>query len=249
MFNSRCLSFQLQNMMTNVVTAFKKMFKENKLFSSESIEAVMRKLNKIHKSLLSPNWRKQDYDKLWKMVEFKSNFSGSYLENILELNRWDNHLTTFDVMEIFTEDKRWNFDILDKNAFYYSGSNALGKNLMIFRFYCDMNYELLLHLKVILPAFTQPPLYQLGVPEYLNYGSMGHFMGHEIGHAFDPNGMKYDEDGNEADLMQKKDREIYREKAKCIENQYNNYTVKDTAEFKDNPHAANIHVSNLERYQ
>ena len=62
-------------------------------------------------------------------------------------------------------------------------------------------------------------------PESLNFGAMGVVMGHELSHAFDDQGRQYDADGNMRNWWKNSTLEAYKEKIKCIEKEYGNFTV------------------------
>ncbi|XP_058117958.1 neprilysin-2-like [Anopheles ziemanni] len=61
-------------------------------------------------------------------------------------------------------------------------------------------------------------------PKYLNYGAIGYIIGHEITHGFDDQGRQFDKDGNLVDWWQADTMKAYLEKARCIIEQYGNYT-------------------------
>merc|ERR1712126_714666 len=63
-------------------------------------------------------------------------------------------------------------------------------------------------------------------PSYMNYGGIGFVVGHEIMHAFDDQGSQRDYEGNLKDWWEKETKQRYFEKAKCIINQYQNYTLQ-----------------------
>ena len=47
--------------------------------------------------------------------------------------------------------------------------------------------------EIVLPAaILQPPLFDLGADDAVNYGALGALMGHEVGHAFDDRGRRFD---------------------------------------------------------
>jgi predicted metalloendopeptidase len=61
-------------------------------------------------------------------------------------------------------------------------------------------------------------------PRYMNYGAIGFVIGHEITHGFDDQGRQFDLNGNLIDWWQPDTKKAYLEKAKCIIEQYGNFT-------------------------
>ncbi|CAH1395389.1 unnamed protein product [Nezara viridula] len=61
-------------------------------------------------------------------------------------------------------------------------------------------------------------------PSYMNYGAIGFVIGHEITHGFDDQGRQFDANGNLVDWWAPETKDKYLEKAKCIIDQYGNYT-------------------------
>src|SRR5665811_1623726 len=50
--------------------------------------------------------------------------------------------------------------------------------------------------EIVFPAaILQPPFFDLGADDAVNYGSIGAVIGHEIGHGFDDSGSTFDGDG------------------------------------------------------
>ena len=60
---------------------------------------------------------------------------------------------------------------------------------------------------------------------YLNYGSIGVVMGHEITHGFDDQGRQYDNVGNLQDWWDLETKNRFIGKTRCIIEQYGNYTA------------------------
>ncbi|XP_034972039.1 phosphate-regulating neutral endopeptidase PHEX isoform X2 [Zootoca vivipara] len=63
-------------------------------------------------------------------------------------------------------------------------------------------------------------------PRSLSYGAIGVIVGHEFTHGFDNNGRKYDKNGNLDPWWSLDSEEQFKEKTKCMVNQYNSYYWK-----------------------
>merc|ERR1711990_347142 len=61
-------------------------------------------------------------------------------------------------------------------------------------------------------------------PKYMNFGAIGWVIGHEITHGFDDQGRQFDKEGNLLNWWKPDTSSRYLNKAKCIINQYTNYT-------------------------
>lgn len=59
-------------------------------------------------------------------------------------------------------------------------------------------------------AILQPPFYDPDASYEKNLGGIGYVIAHEITHAFDNNGAKYDENGNAADWWTQEDKAAFR---------------------------------------
>ncbi|XP_014091152.2 neprilysin-2 isoform X1 [Bactrocera oleae] len=65
-------------------------------------------------------------------------------------------------------------------------------------------------------------------PKYMNYGAIGFVIGHEITHGFDDQGRRFDLQGNLLDWWAENTQKAYLDKAKCIIEQYANFTDGQT---------------------
>jgi putative endopeptidase len=78
----------------------------------------------------------------------------------------------------------------------------------------------------------QPPLFDPKMDDAPNYGNTGATIGHELTHGFDDEGRQFDAHGNLKDWWTKEDAAQFEKRAKCVSDQYSQYTVVD--EIKSN---------------
>ncbi len=79
--------------------------------------------------------------------------------------------------------------------------------------------------EIVFPAaILQPPFFDLEADDAVNYGSIGSVIGHEISHAFDDQGSKYDGDGNLRDWWTTKDRVAFKKLTRRLVAQYSEYS-------------------------
>ncbi|KAF2883618.1 hypothetical protein ILUMI_22552 [Ignelater luminosus] len=64
-------------------------------------------------------------------------------------------------------------------------------------------------------------------PRYINYGSVGYVLGHEITHGFDNSGRMYDENGNIEKWWTNESNSVFEKNVECIIKQYTNYTIPE----------------------
>lgn len=81
---------------------------------------------------------------------------------------------------------------------------------------------------IVFPAaILQPPFFSVKADDALNYGAIGSVIGHEITHAFDDQGSKFDGKGNRKTWWTKQDRARFMKKAQVLVTQFNEYRVAD----------------------
>ena len=78
--------------------------------------------------------------------------------------------------------------------------------------------------EIVFPAaILQPPFFYMEADSAVNYGAIGAVIGHEIGHAFDDQGSKYDGTGKLHNWWQDQDREQFEQRTQQLVTQYNAY--------------------------
>ncbi len=83
--------------------------------------------------------------------------------------------------------------------------------------------------EIVFPAaILQPPFYDYKADEAVNYGGIGAVIGHEISHAFDDSGSRFDGDGNLVNWWTEKDLEEFTKRGDKLAEQYSNIEVLDS---------------------
>jgi predicted metalloendopeptidase len=78
--------------------------------------------------------------------------------------------------------------------------------------------------EIVFPAaILQSPFFSMNAPDALNYGGIGAVIGHEISHAFDDQGSRYDGDGNLKNWWTETDRRSFEALTKKLIDQYKEY--------------------------
>lgn len=80
---------------------------------------------------------------------------------------------------------------------------------------------------IVIPfGIMHAPFYDPEASYYTNLGGIGAIIGHEISHAFDDSGMKFDSNGNYApEWMPVADREAFAEVSQSISDYYSSFTI------------------------
>ena len=75
--------------------------------------------------------------------------------------------------------------------------------------------------EIVFPAaILQPPFFDAGADDAANYGAIGSIIGHEMSHAFDDQGSRYDEFGNLSEWWSAADRTAYDARVRGLVAQY-----------------------------
>ncbi|MEN9667300.1 MAG: Neutral endopeptidase [Planctomycetota bacterium] len=78
--------------------------------------------------------------------------------------------------------------------------------------------------EIVFPAaILQAPFFSVDAPDALNYGGIGGVIGHEISHAFDDQGSRYDGNGNLENWWTDQDRVAFEGLTKRLVEQYSSY--------------------------
>jgi putative endopeptidase len=83
------------------------------------------------------------------------------------------------------------------------------------------------HNDMLFPAgILQPPFFNPNADDAVNYGAIGLFIGHEMSHAFDNMGAKFDLKGNLKDWWTPEDAKLFAAKGTVVKKQFDEYVVE-----------------------
>ena len=82
--------------------------------------------------------------------------------------------------------------------------------------------------EIVFPAgILQPPFFDKSMDEYVNFGSIGAVIGHELTHGFDDEGRKFDPKGNLRDWWTEQDGKEFEKRASCVADEYGKFVAVD----------------------
>ncbi|KAF2900310.1 hypothetical protein ILUMI_05875 [Ignelater luminosus] len=91
----------------------------------------------------------------------------------------------------------------------------------------DAYYNILENSLELPAGILQSPFFSIDRPNYMNYGSIGYVIGHEITHGFDDEGSQHDKRGSARNWWAEDTKRSFNQKAQCIIDQYGNYTAPE----------------------
>lgn len=187
-----------EKMIKNIVKAYQVRIKALDWMSEETKQKAIAKLDKFTVKIAYPD-EWEDYSKM----QVKS--GNSYAENMLAVADW---ATTKNYSEINepVDKKEWGMPPQTVNAYFNPLNNEI----------------------VFPAAILQPPFYNYQADDAVNYGGIGAVIGHEISHAFDDSGARFDADGNLKNWWTDKDLEEFTKRGKALADQYSSVEVADS---------------------
>lgn len=187
-----------EKMITNVIEAYKKRIQKLDWMSSGTKTKAIEKLDKFTIKIGYPD-KWEDYSTLDITTE------KSYFENMIAISKWKILDEYKDIGEPVDKAK-WGMSPQTVNAYFNPLFNEI----------------------VFPAAILQPPFYNYKADEAVNYGGIGAVIGHEISHAFDDSGARFDANGNLVDWWTKEDLDKFTERGNGLAEQYDAIEVLDS---------------------
>ena len=148
---------------------------------------------------------KVGYPDKWKDYSSLQVTKDAYLENVLASGRFDFNEMIKKINKP-VDKTEWGMPPQMVNAYYNPTANEI----------------------VFPAAILQPPFFYMNADDAINYGAIGVVIGHEMTHGFDDQGRQYDKIGNLNDWWTEGDATRFKERAKVLADQFDQFTVLDT---------------------
>lgn len=187
-----------EKMIANVIKAYQKRIEVLDWMSDSTKLKAIEKLDKFTVKIGYPDTWK-DYST---MAVKKGN---SYFENAKAIDEWEFKKNISEIKEP-VDKAEWGMSPQTVNAYFNPLNNEI----------------------VFPAAILQPPFYNYTADEAVNYGGIGAVIGHEISHAFDDSGARYDADGNLANWWTEDDLTKFTERGGALAEQYDAIEVLDS---------------------
>ncbi len=144
------------------------------------------------------------YPDKWKDYERLEIRPDELVQNLMRAAAFEHH-RALEKLEGPVDRTEWHMTPQTVNAYY----NPLGNEI------------------VFPAAILQPPFFNLEADDAVNYGAIGAVIGHELSHAFDDKGSRFDGDGNLRNWWSQEDREAFEARGKLLVEQYSAYKPID----------------------
>ncbi|MGK0494789.1 MAG: putative endopeptidase [Maribacter sp.] len=184
-----------EKMIANVIEAYKERIGKLDWMGEETKIKAIEKLDKFTVKIAYPN-KWEDYSTM--------DVSGdkTYFENMTAVDKWGQLKNYAEIGEPVDKTK-WGMSPQTVNAYFNPLNNEI----------------------VFPAAILQPPFYNYTADEAVNYGGIGAVIGHEISHAFDDSGARFDADGNLKNWWTEEDLKAFTERGDALATQYDSVSV------------------------
>lgn len=163
----------VEAMVQDILAVYRQRIQNLDWMSQTTKDKALKKLDTMQLNLGYPNdWE----DSMAGVPILSKEEGGSFYQNLMAIQQAARQ-QTIDLQKEGVPEELWGMTVYTVNAMYLPSANS-----------------------ITFPAgILQAPIYDVNASYEENLGGIGYIIAHEITHAFDDNGAKYDENGNAAD--------------------------------------------------
>jgi len=190
----------VENMVDEIIANFNQRLEKNEWMSKQTKEHAISKLNNITVKVGYPNeWK--DYNSI-NIRSYEE--GGSLVENIINIYM-DQITKQFSKLNNPVDKQEWNMSAFTVNAYYSPLNNEI----------------------VFPAAILQEPFYSENYSKEKKLGGIGAVIGHELTHAFDNTGAKFNKEGKLENWWTENDYEEFTNRSQKVINYYSSIEVDD----------------------
>jgi len=189
---------KVEKMIGNVIEAYKTRIRALDWMGDSTKIKAIEKLDKLTVKIAYPN-KWKDYSTL----DVKE--GNTYYDNMVAVGAWGLKENLDDIDKPVDRTK-WGMSPQTVNAYYNPFNNEI----------------------VFPAAILQPPFYDYLADDAVNYGGIGAVIGHEISHAFDDSGARFDANGTLVNWWSETDLANFTERGNALVEQYDAIEVLDS---------------------
>ncbi|MFT5997620.1 MAG: putative endopeptidase [Neolewinella sp.] len=187
-----------EEMIADVIAAYQSRIKQLDWMSEETKVKAVEKLDKFTVKIGYPN-EWEDFSKMEVAAD------KSYFDNMQAVSKWARDKNLSEIGQP-VDKSEWGMSPQTVNAYFNPLNNEI----------------------VFPAAILQPPFYDYLADDAVNYGGIGAVIGHEISHAFDDSGARFDGDGNLANWWTEADLVEFTKRGDALAAQYSAIEVLDS---------------------
>jgi putative endopeptidase len=187
-----------EEMIADVIRAYQNRIQKLDWMTAETKAKAIEKLDKFTVKIGYPD-KWEDFSKM-EIAAGKS-----YFDNMKAAGKWNKDKMMSEIGEP-VDKSEWGMSPQTVNAYFNPLNNEI----------------------VFPAAILQPPFYDYLADDAVNYGGIGAVIGHEISHAFDDSGARFDGDGNLANWWTDADLEEFTKRGDALAAQYSALEVLDS---------------------
>ncbi|HET8809416.1 MAG TPA: M13 family metallopeptidase [Flavobacteriaceae bacterium] len=187
-----------EKMIDNIIAAYQTRIEALEWMSDSTKAKAIEKLDKFTVKIGYPD-KWEDYSNL------KVDADNSYYENMVAVSNWNYEEDLSEIGEP-VDKTEWGMSPQTVNAYFNPFYNEI----------------------VFPAAILQPPFYDYEADAAVNYGGIGAVIGHEISHAFDDSGARFDAEGNLNNWWSEEDLENFTKRGDALAEFYSNIEVLDS---------------------
>lgn len=184
-----------KTMIENIIDAYKGRIQKLDWMGDSTKLKAIEKLDKFTVKIAYPD-KWEDYSAMAVSAD------KTYFDNMAAVDKWRQDDNFADIGEP-VDKSAWGMSPQTVNAYFNPLNNEI----------------------VFPAAILQPPFYNYTADDAVNYGGIGAVIGHEISHAFDDSGSRFDSDGNLKNWWTDEDLAAFTERGGALASQYDSVEV------------------------